>query len=98
MKKRILSILLTLCMVMCAISPVMSYADPGVSASGSGAYGALLTPDTTPPVGWAEDERTHTVQRRGNPLPSPRGMSRSFTATAMQRGNRHRITPRCMTS
>ena len=25
-------------------------------------------------------------------------MSRSFTATAMQRGNRHRITPRCMTS
>lgn len=51
MKKRILSILLTLCMVMCAISPVMSYADPGVSASGSGAYGALLTPDTTPPAG-----------------------------------------------
>jgi|GEM_PF-4239395 len=48
MKKRILSILLTLCMVMCAISPLMSYADPGVSASGSGAYGALLTPDTTP--------------------------------------------------
>ena len=56
MKKRILSILLALCMVMCAISPVMSYADPGVSASGSSAYGALLTPDTTPPVGWAEDE------------------------------------------
>ena len=48
MKKRILSILLALCMVMCAISPVMSYADPGVSASGSSAYGALLTPDTTP--------------------------------------------------
>ena len=49
MKKRILSILLTLCMVMCAISPVTSYADPGASASG--AYGSLLTPDTNPPAG-----------------------------------------------
>ena len=56
MKKRLLGILLTLCVAACAVSPVMSYADPGVSASGSGAYGALLTPDTTPPAGWAEDE------------------------------------------
>ena len=55
MKKRILSILLTLCMVMCAISPLMSFADSRVSASGSSAYGALLTPDTTPPAGWEED-------------------------------------------
>lgn len=47
MKKRLLGILLTLCMVMCAISPLMSHADPGASASG--AYGALLTPDTNPP-------------------------------------------------
>ena len=57
MKKRILSILLTLCMVMCAISPVMSYAAPGVSASGSSAYGALLTPDTTPPAGWGRGRK-----------------------------------------
>lgn len=68
MKKRILSILLTLCMVMCAISPVMSYADPGVSASGSGAYGALLTPDTTPPAGWAEDESNPYGTKKGQPF------------------------------
>ena len=68
MKKRILSILLTLCMVMCAISPVMSYADPGVSASGSSAYGALLTPDTTPPVGWAEDESNPYGTKKGQPF------------------------------
>ena len=58
MKKRILSILLTLCMVMCAISPVMSYADPGVSASGSSAYGALLTIPTLE-VGGAEKGSLH---------------------------------------
>ena len=68
MKKRILSILLTLCMVMCAISPLMSYADPGVSASGSSAYGALLTPDTTPPVGWAEDESNPYGTKKGQPF------------------------------
>ena len=68
MKKRILSILLALCMVMCAISPVMSYADPGVSASGSSAYGALLTPDTTPPVGWAEDESNPYGTKKGQPF------------------------------
>ena len=68
MKKRILSILLTLCMVMCAISPLMSYADPGVSASGSGAYGALLTPDTTPPAGWAEDESNPYGTKKGQPF------------------------------
>ena len=68
MKKRILSILLTLCMVMCAISPVMSYADPGVSASGSSAYGALLTPDTTPPAGWAEDESNPYGTKKGQPF------------------------------
>ena len=68
MKKRILSILLTLCMVMCAISPVMSYADPGVSASGSSAYGALPTPDTTPPAGWAEDESNPYGTKKGQPF------------------------------
>ena len=68
MKKRILSILLTLCMVMCAISPVMSYANPGVSASGSSAYGALLTPDTTPPAGWAEDESNPYGTKKGQPF------------------------------
>ena len=68
MKKRILSILLALCMVMCAISPVMSYADPGVSASGSSAYGALLTPDTTPPAGWAEDESNPYGTKKGQPF------------------------------
>ena len=68
MKKRILSILLALCMVMCAISPVMSYADPGVSASGLSAYGALLTPDTTPPAGWAEDESNPYGTKKGQPF------------------------------
>lgn len=68
MKKRTLSILLTLCMVMCAISPVISYADTGVSASGSSAYGALLTPDTTPPVGWAEDESNPYGTKKGQPF------------------------------
>ena len=66
MKKRILSILLTLCMMMCAISPVMSYADPGVSASGSSAYGAL--PDTPPPAGWAEDESNPYGTKKGQPF------------------------------
>ena len=64
MKKRILSILLALCMMMCAVSPVMSYADPGVSASGSGAYGALLTPDTTPPAGWVGGGRKQPVRHQ----------------------------------
>ena len=58
--------MLTLCMVMCAISPVMSYADPGASASG--AYGALLTPDTTPPAGWAEDESNPYGTKKGQPF------------------------------
>ena len=55
-------------MVMCAISPVISYADTGVSASGSSAYGALLTPDTTPPVGWAEDESNPYGTKKGQPF------------------------------
>ena len=76
MKKRILSILLTLCMMMCAISPVMSYADPGVSASGSSAYGALLTPDTTPLSGGRRTKATRTAPRKVSPLLSPHGMSR----------------------
>ncbi|MFR7855040.1 MAG: hypothetical protein ACLU40_05410, partial [Acutalibacteraceae bacterium] len=67
-EKQTLSIMLTLCMVMCAISPVMSYAVPGVSASGSSAYGALLTPDTTPPVGWAEDESNPYGTKKGQPF------------------------------
>ena len=54
MKKRVLSALLALGMVIGTISSVMSYADPGGSASS--AYGALLRPDTTPPAGWVEDE------------------------------------------
>ena len=74
MKKRILSILLTICMVMCAISPVMSYADPGASASG--AYGSLLTPDTNPPAGWEEDASNPYGTKKGNPLLLPHGMSR----------------------
>ena len=55
-------------MVMCAVSPVISYADTGVSASGSSAYGALLTPDTTPPVGWAEDESNPYGTKKGQPF------------------------------
>ena len=66
MKKRILSILLTLCMVMCAISSVMSYADPGTSASG--AYGSLLTPDTNPPAGWEEDASNPYGTKKGQPF------------------------------
>ena len=68
MKKRILSILLTLCMVMCAISPLMSFADSRVSASGSSAYGALLTPDTTPPAGWEEDASNPYGTKKGQPF------------------------------
>lgn len=68
MKKRLIGILLTLCVAACAVSPVMSYADPGVSASGSSAYGALLTPDTTPPVGWAEDESNPYGTKKGQPF------------------------------
>ena len=47
MKKRILSILLTIFMLALTIAPMTAYAESG--SSGSGAYGALLTPDTTPP-------------------------------------------------
>ena len=68
MKKRILSILLTLCMVMCAISPLISFAEPGASASGSSAYGALLTPDTTPPAGWEEDASNPYGTKKGQPF------------------------------
>lgn len=68
MKKRLIGILLTLCVAACAVSPVMSYADPGVSASGSSAYGALLTPDTTPPAGWAEDESNPYGTKKGQPF------------------------------
>ena len=68
MKKRILCTLLTLCMVMCAALPIMSYATLGVSASDSSAYGTLLTPDTTPPVGWAEDESNPYGTKKGQPF------------------------------
>ena len=37
---------------------------------------------------------TRTAQKRVSPLPSPHGMSRSFTAIATQRGRRRRIIPR----
>lgn len=68
MKKRILCTLLTLCMVMCVALPIMSYATLGVSASDSSAYGTLLTPDTTPPVGWAEDESNPYGTKKGQPF------------------------------
>ena len=68
MKKRILSIILTLCTVICSISLVINYADPKVSASDSNAYGALLTPDTNPPVGWAEDESNPYGTKKGQPF------------------------------
>ena len=68
MKKRLLSILLALCVAMCAFLPLMSFADPGVSASGSSAYGALLTPDTTPPAGWEEDASNPYGTKKGQPF------------------------------
>lgn len=68
MKKRILCTLLTLCMVMCVALPIMSYATMGVSASDSSAYGTLLTPDTTPPIGWAEDESNPYGTKKGQPF------------------------------
>ena len=68
MKKRILCTLLTLCMVMCAVLPMVSYATLGVSASDSSAYGTLLTPDTTPPAGWAEDESNPYGTKKGQPF------------------------------
>ena len=63
MKKRLLSILITLCMVMCAIAPLVSYANPGASASG--AYGTLLTPDTNPPAGWEKDASNLEIHNEG---------------------------------
>ena len=66
MKKRLLSILITLCMVMCAIAPLVSYANPGASASG--AYGALLTPDTNPPAGWEKDASNPYGTKKGQPF------------------------------
>ena len=92
MKKRILSILLTIFMLTLTIAPMTAYAESG--SSGSGAYGALLTPDTTPPAGWAEDESNPYGTKKVSPLPLPRGMSRSFTVTATQRDRRRRIIPR----
>lgn len=68
MKKRLIGILLTLCVAASAVSPVMSYADPGVSAYGSSAYGALLTPDTNPPAGWTEDESNPYGTKKGQPF------------------------------
>ena len=68
MKKRILSILLALCLVICFLSPMMSYADPETSASSSNTYGALLKPDTTPPDGWTEDESNPYGTKKGQPF------------------------------
>lgn len=68
MKKRILSILLALCLVICFLSPMMSYADPETSASSSNTYGALLKPDTTPPDGWIEDESNPYDTKKGQPF------------------------------
>ena len=66
MKKRILSILLTLCMMALAIMPLTIHAESGLSASGS--YGALLAPDATPPAGWAEDESNPYGTKKGQPF------------------------------
>ena len=66
MKKRILSILLTIFMLTLTIAPMTAYAESG--SSGSGAYGALLTPDTTPPAGWAEDESNPYGTKKGQPF------------------------------
>lgn len=66
MKKRILSILLTIFMLALTIAPMTAYAESG--SSGSGAYGALLTPDTTPPAGWAEDESNPYGTKKGQPF------------------------------
>ena len=66
MKKRLIGILLTLCVAAGAVAPVMSSADPGTS--GSGAYGALLTPDTNPPAGWTEDESNPYGTKKGQPF------------------------------
>ena len=68
MKKRILSILLALCLVICFLSPMMSYADPETSASSSNTYGALLKPDTNPPDGWTEDESNPYGTKKGQPF------------------------------
>ena len=66
MKKRILSILLAIFMLTLTIAPMTAYAESG--SSGSGAYGALLTPDTTPPAGWAEDESNPYGTKKGQPF------------------------------
>ena len=66
MKKRILSILLTIFMLALTIAPMTAYAESG--SSGSGAYGALLTPDTTPPAGWAEDKSNPYGTKKGQPF------------------------------
>ena len=66
MRKRIPSILLAICMVTLAIMPMTVHAESGSSNSGS--YGALLTPDTTPPAGWAEDESNPYGTKKGQPF------------------------------
>ena len=53
-------------MMALAITPLTTYAESG--SSGSGAYGALLTPDTTPPAGWAEDESNPYGTKKGQPF------------------------------
>lgn len=84
--------MLTLCMVMCAISPVMSYADPGASASG--AYGALLTPDTTPPAGWEEDTSNPYGTKKGQPFAITPWYEPIIYSYRNAESRRHRITPR----
>ena len=78
MKKRILSILLTLCMVACsAITPLTTYAEPG--SIGIRLRRIRRTAHTRHNSRRPDGQRTkatRTVQRRGSPLPSPRGMSR----------------------
>lgn len=76
MKKRLIGILLTLCVAACAVSPVMSYADPGVSASGSSAYGARSHPTQPHLPDGQRMKATRTERKKVSRLPSPRGMSR----------------------
>ena len=66
MKVRVLGILLTLCLAASAVAPVVSHFAPGAAASG--AYGALLAPDTTPPAGWEEDASNPYGTKQGQPF------------------------------
>ena len=67
MRKKIISILIVISMAVCLVPTVTLYAAPASPTSG-GSYGALLTPDTTPPAGWAEDESNPYGTKKGQPF------------------------------